>query len=65
MPSVARGVSELRVKDATGAYRAFYFVRFAKGVLIFHAFKKKSQATPRSEIVLGKRRLKEMLIEED
>jgi len=27
MPSVAKGVEELRIKDATGAYRIFYLAR--------------------------------------
>jgi phage-related protein len=33
----------------------------ADAVLIFHAFAKKTQKTPDREIVLGKKRLKEML----
>jgi len=61
MSIVAPGVSELRVKDASGVYRVFYFVRSIRGVLVFHAFSKKSQKTPASEIALGRRRLKEML----
>jgi phage-related protein len=63
MPSVAAGVEELRVKDASGAYRVFYFARSSRGILVFHAFVKKSQATPLSEIKLGRRRLKELLHE--
>jgi phage-related protein len=60
MPSVAPGVHELRVRDAAGIYRAFYMVKSMHGVLIFHAFEKRTQQTPRSEIDLGARRLKEM-----
>jgi phage-related protein len=63
MPSVAAGVWELRVKDASGAYRVFYFTRSTRGILVFHAFVKKSQATPLSEIKLGRRRLMEVLDE--
>lgn len=65
MPSVALGVEELRTKDRSGAYRVFYYVKSTWGILIFHAFVKKSQKTPQHEIDLGKRRLKEMLYEED
>jgi phage-related protein len=61
MPSVAPGVEEIRVKDTSGAYRAFYMVRSSRGILIFHAFQKKTQKTPRAEIKLGQRRLKELL----
>lgn len=61
MTTVAAGVEELRVKDRTGAYRAFYFARLARGVLIFHAFEKKTAKTPEHEIALARKRLKEML----
>lgn len=64
MPAVLAGVEELRVKDSTGAYRAFYYTRSTRGILVFHAFSKRSQKTPPSEISLGKRRLKELLDEE-
>lgn len=55
------GVSELRVKDEDGIFRVFYFTATAKGVLVFHAFAKKTQRTPPLEIELAKKRLKELL----
>ena len=61
MPSIGAGVEELRLKDRSGAYRVFYYTRVAESVLIFHAFEKKSQKTPPHEIVLARKRLKEML----
>ncbi len=64
MPSVGSGVEELRVKDASGAYRVFYFARLADSILVFHAFQKKTEKTPNEEIRLGLKRLKEMLDEE-
>jgi phage-related protein len=63
MPSVGPGVEELRVKDASGAFRAFYYSRLTRGILVFHAFEKKSRSTPMSEIRLGKKRLKELFDE--
>lgn len=60
MPAVGAGVSEIRVHDASGAYRAFYVVRTAQAVLVFHAFVKRTATTPQREIRLGKRRLKEL-----
>jgi phage-related protein len=60
MPSVAVGVEELRVKDPSGAYRVFYYLRLADSVLIFHAFAKKTTKTPPHEIALARNRLKEM-----
>ncbi len=61
MPSVAAGVSELRVQGEDGAYRAFYLTHLQVGILVFHAFVKKAQRTPASEIELARKRLKELL----
>ena len=60
MPTVGPGVQELRVRDAAGIYRAFYLVKFQRGVLVFHAFQKKNQQTPQYEIQLGRQRLREL-----
>lgn len=63
MPPVMPGCAELRVKDASGAYRIFYVMKHERGVLIFHAFWKKSEKTPKFEIEAGRKRLKELLDE--
>jgi phage-related protein len=60
MPTVAPGGSELRVKG-DGIFRVFYFTATAKGILVFHAFAKKTQRTPTLEIELAKKRFKELL----
>jgi hypothetical protein len=44
-----------------GTYRAFYYTAHAEGIIVFHAFVKKTQQTPESEIELGRKRLKEIL----
>jgi phage-related protein len=63
MPSVAKGVFEIRVATAAGAFRSFY-VSVNKGeLLVFHAFIKKTQKTPQIEIETGRRRLKTFLLE--
>jgi phage-related protein len=64
MPAVAPGVSELRIRDASGIYRTFYLLKSERGVFVFHAFVKKTQKTPDQEIRLAQRRLREMLYEE-
>jgi len=61
MPGVAAGVSELRVKGADGSYRVFYYSASLQGVLVFHAFVKKTERTPPLEIDLARKRLKELL----
>lgn len=60
MPTISAGAAELRVRDSSGIYRAFYIVKVADAVLVFHAFVKKTQKTPPAELALGKKRLKEM-----
>lgn len=61
MSSVSSGVEELRVKDRSGAYRAFYYSRLADKVIVFHAFSKKTEKTSKHDLDLGKKRLKEVL----
>ena len=63
MPGVAAGVSELRVKGDDGSFRAFYYTASSQGVLVFHAFVKKTGRTLPLEIELGRKRLKELLDE--
>ena len=63
MPGVAAGVSELRVKGDDGSYRAFYYTASSAGILVFHAFVKKTRRTPFLEIELARKRLKELLHE--
>jgi len=64
VPEVAVGVEELRIRDAAGIYRTFYFTKSKRGILIPHACVKKTQKTPRHEIALARKRLKEMRDEE-
>jgi phage-related protein len=61
MPVVNVGVYELRLKAATGVYGVFYYTKSEEGILIIHAFTKKSQKTPIAEIRIAQKRLKEML----
>jgi phage-related protein len=65
MPSIVRGAEELRIKDASGSYRVFYLAKFMNVLIVFHAFKKKSQKTPLKEIETGRKRLKEIIDEEN
>jgi phage-related protein len=54
MPTIGRGVEELRVWDATGTFRVIYTARRAEAVYVLHAFQKKRQATSqRTSVWLG------------
>ena len=61
MPGVGSGVSEIRIKDRSGQYRVFYFTKHADAILVFHAFKKKTQATSKHEIAVAQKRLEDLL----
>ena len=59
-------VVEVRENSAEGTYRAVYTVRFADAVYVLHAFQKKSKhgiATPKTELALIEKRLKELIAE--
>ena len=60
MPTVAAGVSEFRVQGEDGIFRVFYYTAAPEGVLVFHAFVKKTRRTPPLEIELARKRLKEL-----
>ena len=60
MPGVANGAHELRIKNADGQFRIFYFVKIRDVILVFHFFKKKTPKTPLIELETAKRRLGEM-----
>lgn len=60
MPSVGKGVEELRVWGDTGTYRVLYIARFADAVYVLHAFQKKSRATSERDIELARTRHAEL-----
>ena len=64
MVSIAPGAAELRIRDRSGSYRVFYYIKSSRGLLVFHAFTKKSRATSRHEMDLGRKRLEELIDEE-
>jgi hypothetical protein len=65
MPSIAVRAEELKIRNRARAYRVFCYATLGRGVLVFHAFTKKSQTTPKHERAMGKKRLKELLDEKD
>ncbi|MBA3896685.1 MAG: type II toxin-antitoxin system RelE/ParE family toxin [Sphingomonadaceae bacterium] len=59
MKAVGAGVREIRVREASGAFRVIYLATLPDRVLVLHAFQKKTQATARKDIDLATRRLRE------
>ncbi len=58
MPSVGAGVREIRIREASGAYRVIYLAIAGDAVHVLHAFQKKTQATAKRDIELARTRLK-------
>ena len=42
---VGAGTREIRIRDASGAYRVMYIAKFEEAVYVLHCFQKKTQAT--------------------
>lgn len=55
-----KGLFELRLTGKDGIARVFFCTMIGKRVVMLHCFVKKSQATPRSELEIAKRRMSEV-----
>jgi len=63
MPTVGRGVQEIRVWDDAGTFRVIYVARFASAVYVLHCFQKKTVKTSQADLDLASKRYKELLKE--
>jgi phage-related protein len=61
MPTIGKGVEEIRIRDDSGSYRVIYTARFADAVFVLHAFQKKTQRTLQRDIAIAKARFSEMM----
>src|ERR1700719_115223 len=52
-------VREIRIRDASGAFRIIYLAALADRILVLHAFQKKTQQTAQRDIELAAKRLKD------
>lgn len=63
MSTVGPGVREIRIREASGAFRIIYLAILEDRVLVLHAFQKKTQATSKKDLDLAIRRLKRWKVE--
>ena len=63
MASIGIGVSEIRVREDSGAFRVIYVAKFEEAIYVLHAFQKKAYKTPKAEIDLARKRYRTMLDE--
>jgi phage-related protein len=65
MNVVGRGVKEIRIRDASGAFRVLYVAKFADAVYVLHCFQKKTQKTRKADMDLAGQRYRDLLKELD
>jgi phage-related protein len=63
MPSIGRGVEEIRIWDEAGTFRVIYTARLADVVYVLHAFQKKTHSTSQRDIDKAKARFLELMKE--
>lgn len=61
MPSIGKGVEEIRIWDESGTFRVIYTARLADAVYVLHAFQKKTQGTSKREIEMAKARFTQLM----
>jgi phage-related protein len=60
IPSVGKGVEELRVWDDSGTYRVIYVARLHDAVYVLHAFQKTTRATSKQDVEIATNRYAEL-----
>ncbi len=58
MRSIGPGVREIRIREASGAFRVLYIATLAEAVHVLHAFQKKTRATARRDLDLAALRMR-------
>ncbi len=61
MPSIGKGVEEIRIWDDSGTFRIIYTARLADAVYVLHAFQKKTQATSKRDLELARSRYSDLM----
>jgi phage-related protein len=61
MPSIGKGVEEIRLRDESGAYRVIYTARLEAAVYVLHAFQKKTRATTKRDIDIAVKRFEHLM----
>ncbi|MGQ0756757.1 type II toxin-antitoxin system RelE/ParE family toxin (plasmid) [Acinetobacter baumannii] len=63
MATVGQGVQEIRVRDATGAFRVIFVAKFSDAVYVLHCFQKKTQKTSKADLDLAAKRYSDLVKE--
>jgi len=60
MGGVGSGAKEIRIRDATGAFRVIYVAKFADAIYVLHCFQKKTEQTSKHDIDLAEERYRDL-----
>lgn len=63
MNTVGPGVKEIRLRDASGAFRVVYVAKFTDAVYVLHCFQKKTVKTGKTDLDLAAKRYRDLLKE--
>lgn len=63
MNTVGQGVREIRIRDATGAFRVMHVAKFADAVYVLHCFQKKTEKTSKADLDLAAKRYRDLMQE--
>jgi phage-related protein len=63
MNTVGQGVKEIRIRDASGAFRIVYVAKFGDAVYVLHCFQKKTEQTSKTDLNLAAKRYRDLLKE--
>jgi len=63
MNTVGQGVKEVRIRDASGAFRIMYIAKFTDAVYVLHCFQKKTEKTSKADLDLAAKRYRDLLKE--
>lgn len=61
MASIGTGVREIRIREASGAFRVIYVAKFDDAIFVLHCFQKKTQKASHADIALATQRLKDLI----
>lgn len=61
LPSIWKGLHELRFSYQAGEYRVFYFIRVREAIYVIHGMKKKGQTIDRKAVKLLQTRIRSLL----
>jgi phage-related protein len=61
--AIGKGVLEIRIRDAAGAFRVIYVAKFDSAVYVLHCFRKKTQKTGKPDFNMAESRYRDLLKE--